>query len=120
LFFFLFGNVEKLSIFVGNKKQNMELIQFKNSEERASMIYELKDVLNLKANFETFNDSVFSYYLQVEDLNYEFNFIVDDFLFKEMTVQDILDLKDVGYFSSTIRSEMYSEVKGTKTFRLIP
>jgi len=98
----------------------MELIQFKNSEERESMLYELLNVLKLNAHFESFNDSVFSYYLEADDLNYEFNFITDDFLLKEMTVQELLGLKDVGYFSSTIRSEMYSEVKGTKTFRLIP
>ena len=116
----MLGSTEINCIFVETKTKTMNFTQFESSEERAAMLYELLNVLKLNAHFESFNDSVFSYYLQADDLNYEFNFITDDFLLKEMTVQELLDLKDVGYFSSTIKSELYSEVKGTKTFRLQP
>tara|TARA_B110000285_G_C14552340_1_gene349748 strand:+ start:106 stop:399 length:294 start_codon:yes stop_codon:yes gene_type:complete len=93
----------------------MEL-QFEKSEERADMIHELRLILHLKAQFASFNDNIFAYYLELGDLNYEFTFIADDFLLKEMTVQDLLDLKRVSYFSNKISSAKYHEIKGSRVF----
>ena len=95
----------------------MEL-QFKKSEERADMIQELSLILHLKATFGSFNDNIFAYYLELGDLNYEFTFIADDFLIKEMTVQELLDLKNVSYFCSKIYSEKYHEIKGSRVFTI--
>tara|TARA_R110000823_G_scaffold123484_1_gene249523 strand:+ start:56 stop:358 length:303 start_codon:yes stop_codon:yes gene_type:complete len=98
----------------------MEL-QFKKSEERADMIQELSLILHLKATFGSFNDNIFAYYLdlgKLDDLDYEFTFIADDFLIKEMTVQELLDLKNVSYFCSKIYSEKYHEIKGSRVFTI--
>ena len=93
-------------------------VQFEKSEERADMIQELSLILHLKATFGSFNDNIFFYELQVDDLNYEFTFIADEFLLKEMTVKDILNLKRVNYFCSTINSEKYNEIKGSRVFTI--
>tara|TARA_R110000796_G_scaffold75976_1_gene170051 strand:+ start:59 stop:352 length:294 start_codon:yes stop_codon:yes gene_type:complete len=91
-------------------------VQFEKSEERADMIQELSLILHLKATFGSFNDNIFAYYLDLGDLSYEFTFIADNTLLKEMTVQELLDLKRVSYFSSMIYSEKYHEIKGSRVF----
>jgi len=80
--------------------------KFRISDTFVDIKNEMADFLYDYAHFECYSDGVFTYELSEGSYKgsytFEFNFICDDVLEKEMTVNDILNLRRVRYFKHSI------------------
>lgn len=77
---------------------------FKESEEYAKIKKELETInlINEVAAFESFADDIFTFSFEEDDIMHEFNIICDDVILKDMSIESLLELKRVSYFSHSI------------------
>ena len=79
---------------------------FKKTKEYAKIKTELEliNILDKKAHFECYSDSVFGFgYTQEDNVTYhEFCFICENDILNEMLISEILELKRIVYFCHNI------------------
>jgi len=79
----------------------------------------LNNIYYKKAKFGCFGDNIFSYYYNNHTAIFEFSFICKDTLLDKMTIKEILELKNITYFSSSIYDKLtMSRTRPNKNFSL--
>lgn len=77
----------------------------------------LNNIYYKKAKFGCFGDNAFSYYYNNHTTIFEFSFICNDTLLDKMTIKEILELKNITYFSSSIYDKLtMSRTRENKSF----
>ncbi len=77
---------------------------FQNSIEYKEIEQELRDcnILHHTARFVCYSDNIFTYHIIFEGLKHELSVIADETFLYEMTVNELLDLNRVNFFSHTV------------------
>jgi hypothetical protein len=90
------------------KKEKREKLNNFLLEVKKEMI--LNNIYYKKTKFGCYTDSIFSYYYKNHTTLFEFNFICDDTLLDKLTVKELLELKDITFFESTIYDQTNSDL----------
>jgi len=90
------------------KKEKREKLNNFLLEVKKEMI--LNNVYYKKTKFGCYTDYIFSYYYKNHTKLFEFNFICDDTLLDKLTVKELLELKDITFFESTIYDQTNSDL----------
>ena len=100
------------------KKEKKEL-KLNNLLEEIKKEMLLNNIYYKKAKFGCFGDNIFSYYYNNHATIFEFSFICKDSLLDKMTIKELLELKNIVYFSSSIydKSTM-NRIRENKSFSL--
>ena len=78
--------------------------KFKCSKEYTQILNECSKVkiLNEECVFECYDQNMFTYSINKNNTYHEFTFVCEDTLIKYLTVQELLLLKNIKYFSHKI------------------
>lgn len=104
------------------KANKLTLNSIKEKRAKLEILNEIKNEMLLsniyhkKANFVSFNDSIFTYEYKNKSTIYEFSFICDDFLLSKLTIKELLELKNIEFFENNIYYKDNLEKIGSKTF----
>lgn len=100
------------------KKEKKEL-KLNNLLEEIKKEMLLNNIYYKKAKFGCFGDNVFSYYYNNHTTIFEFSFICKDSLLDKMTIKELLELKNIVYFSSSIYDKLtMNRTRENKSFSL--
>ena len=90
------------------EKSQFTLVAIREKKELGVFLDEVKKEMLLnnvyykKAKFKCFDSNMFSYYYSNHSIIFEFNFICEDTLLDKLTVKEILELKRITFFESSL------------------
>jgi hypothetical protein len=79
-------------------------MEFGKSKERTQILNECSknNILESNTVFECFNDRMFTYGIEKNNVYHEFTFQSEDTLLRELSVIDLLNLKRIKYFEHVV------------------
>lgn len=77
----------------------------------------ISKILYNKAKFSCFSDNIFTFEYSNHSTYWEFNIICDDSIFRNMTIKNLLELKNIKYFENSVYCKKTKERLGGLYFK---